>query len=163
MLQGRLFSYADTQRYRLGINHMILPVNAPKVPVNSHNQEGAGYSMAESSTVNYQPSRNKQGFVDDKQHLYCQTPLSGTSQQIPFQKTQNFKQAGELYRSFSKTDRTHLVNALAGDLKTVENQGIRTVFTSFLYKADMEYGNRVANMVNVNMKEVKRLANSYSE
>jgi catalase len=114
MLQGRLFSYADTQRYRLGINHMMLPVNAPKVPVNSHNQEGAGYSMAETSTVNYQPSRSGQGFVDDKQYEYCQTPLAGTTQQIPFQKTQNFSQAGELYQSFSKADQTHLINALAG-------------------------------------------------
>lgn len=163
MLQGRLFSYADTQRYRLGINHTMLPVNAPKVTVNSHNQEGAGYSIAETSTVNYQPSRNGQGFVDDKQYEYCQTPLVGTTQQIPFQKTQNFKQAGELYRSFSQADRTHLVNALSGDLKTVENEEIRTIFTSFLYKADKEYGESVALRVNVNMKDVKRLAASYSE
>ena len=163
MLQGRLFSYADTQRYRLGINHMMLPVNAPKVPVNSHNQEGAGHSMAKSSTVNYQPSRSGQGFVDDKQYEYCQTPLAGTTQQIPFQKTQNFKQAGELYRSFSKADQTHLINALAGDLKTVENKEIRTIFTSFLYKADKEYGGRIAKIVNVEMNEVKHLADSYSE
>lgn len=161
MLQGRLFSYADTQRYRLGVNHMSLSVNAPKVAVNTHNQEGEGYSKAEVSTVNYQPSRSGKGFVDDKQYEYCQVPVSGTTQQIPFQKTQNFKQAGELYRSFSKADQTHLVNALAGDLKTVKNEEIRTIFTSFLYKADKEYGERVASMANVDMKEVKRLATSY--
>jgi catalase len=161
MLQGRLFSYADTQRYRLGINHMSLPVNAPKVVVNTHHQEGAGYAMAKTSTVNYQPSRSGEGFVDDKQYEYCQSPLAGTTQQIPFEKTQNFKQAGDLYRSFSEGDQTHLVNALAGDLKTVENKEIRTIFTSFLYKADSEYGKRVANMVNVNLMEVKRRAANY--
>ncbi|MGZ8225694.1 MAG: catalase, partial [Methylococcaceae bacterium] len=71
MLQGRLFSYADTQRYRLGINHFSLPINAPKIAVNSHNQQGAGYSAPETSTVNYQPSGSSEGFVDDKQYEYC--------------------------------------------------------------------------------------------
>jgi len=161
MLQGRLFSYADTQRYRLGINHMHLPINAPKVQVNSHNQEGAGYSTAKNSTVNYQPSRSTEGFTDDNQFENCSTALSGNTQQIPFQKTQNFKQAGDLYRSFSEQDQTHLINALAGDLATVDDQEVKTIFTSFLYKADAEYGERIAKKVNVNLDEVKKLAISY--
>ena len=163
MLQGRLFSYADTQRYRLGINHMSLPVNAPKVQVNSHNQGGAGFSMARTSTVNYQPSRIVEGFTDDKQFEYCPTPVIDHTQQIPFQKTQNFKQAGELYRSFSEADQRHLINALAGDLKTVKNKEVRTIFTSFLYKSDTEYGERIAKRVNVNLDEVKQLAMSYQD
>ncbi len=40
MLQGRLFSYADAQRYRLGVNHHLIPVNAPKVPVNAFHRDG---------------------------------------------------------------------------------------------------------------------------
>lgn len=163
MLQGRLFSYADTQRYRLGINHLNIPVNAPKVPVNSHNQDGAGVATPETSTVNYQPSRSGEGFVDDKQYVYCPTPLEGSTQQIPFEKTQNFKQAGELYRSFSTADQTLLVNAFAGDLKTVTNAEIRTIIASFLYKADGEYGERVAALTNVDLGAVKRLAKSYKE
>lgn len=163
MLQGRLFAYADTQRYRLGINHMNLPVNAPKVPVHSHNQDGAGDSMAETSTVNYQPSRSGEGFVDDQQYAYCPSPLTGMAQQIPLQKAQDFKQAGALYRSFTEEDRTHLVNALANDLKTTENEEIRTIITSFLYKADKEYGERVAKMVNVNLDDVQRLAATYQD
>lgn len=163
MLQGRLFSYADTQRYRLGINHMNLPVNAAKVNVNTHNQEGAGYSMTKTNTVNYQPSRSGAGFVDNKQYEYCASSVTGVTQQIPFQKTQDFKQAGELYRSFSVADQTHLVNALTNDLKSTENKEIRTIFTSFLYKADREYGERVAKMVNVNLQDVKRLAAAYQD
>lgn len=142
---------------------MHLPVNAPKVQVNSHNQEGAGFSMARTSTVNYQPSRTAEGFTDDKQFEYCSTAVTGNTQQIPFQKTQDFKQAGELYRSFSKQDQMHLITALAGDLKTVKNEEIRTVFTSFLYKSDAEYGERIAKMVNVDLDEVKRLAMSYQD
>jgi catalase len=161
MLQGRLFSYADTQRYRLGINHLHLSVNAPKVPVHSHNQEGAGYSLPKTSTVNYQPSRTGEGFVADKQYRYCTTPMLGESQQVPIQKTQNFKQAGDLYRSFSAADRNHLVNALAGDLKTVENTEIRTIMSSFFYKADQEFGEQLVKRVNVDIQDVKRLAASY--
>ncbi|MCX2731080.1 catalase [Saccharopolyspora sp. NFXS83] len=41
MLQGRLFSYGDAQRYRLGVNHHQIPVNAPKNPVNSFHRDGA--------------------------------------------------------------------------------------------------------------------------
>lgn len=163
MLQGRLFSYADTQRYRLGINHQSLPINAPKVMVNSHNQDGAGYAKTETSTVNYQPSENGEGFTDNKQYEYCPTPLEGNTQQIPFEKTQNFKQAGELYRSFSEADQTHLINAFSGDLKTVKNPKTRLVIASYLYKADPEYGQRVAERVDVQLSAVKRLAESYKE
>lgn len=41
MLQGRLFSYGDAQRYRLGINHQHIPVNAPRSPINSYHRDGA--------------------------------------------------------------------------------------------------------------------------
>ena len=41
MLQGRLFSYADAQRYRLGVNHGHIPVNAPRCPVHSYHRDGA--------------------------------------------------------------------------------------------------------------------------
>ena len=40
MLQGRLFSYGDAQRYRLGVNHHAIPVNAPKCPFHSYHRDG---------------------------------------------------------------------------------------------------------------------------
>jgi len=40
LLQGRLFSYGDAQRYRLGVNHSSIPVNAPKCPVHSYHRDG---------------------------------------------------------------------------------------------------------------------------
>jgi catalase len=41
MLQGRLFAYGDAQRYRLGVNHNLIPVNAPRCPFNSYHRDGA--------------------------------------------------------------------------------------------------------------------------
>jgi catalase len=40
MLQGRLFSYGDAQRYRLGVNHASIPVNAPRCPFHSYHRDG---------------------------------------------------------------------------------------------------------------------------
>lgn len=40
MLQGRLFSYGDAQRYRLGVNHSLIPVNSPRCPVHSYHRDG---------------------------------------------------------------------------------------------------------------------------
>ena len=41
MLQGRLFSYGDAQRYRLGVNHHLIPVNAARCPVHNYHRDGA--------------------------------------------------------------------------------------------------------------------------
>ena len=41
MLQGRLFSYGDAQRYRLGVNHHQIPVNAPRCPFHNYHRDGA--------------------------------------------------------------------------------------------------------------------------
>lgn len=42
MLQGCLFSYGDTQRYGLGVNHVRIPINSPRCPVNSYHRECEG-------------------------------------------------------------------------------------------------------------------------
>jgi catalase len=41
MLQGRLFAYGDAQRYRLGVNHHLIPVNQARCPVHSFHLDGA--------------------------------------------------------------------------------------------------------------------------
>lgn len=59
MLQGRLFSYGDTQRYRLGVNHTAIPVNAPKCPFhNSFHRDGAMRVDGNlGGAPNYEPNR----------------------------------------------------------------------------------------------------------
>lgn len=167
MLQGRLFSYADTQRYRLGVNHLQLEANRPRVETHAVSvQDGAGYSKPMSRSVNYFPTRRagEAGYATtDAGYKSCQFALKGTTQQIPFSKTQNFKQAGELYRSFSRGYRTALVEAFGGDLAAVQNQEIRDIITSYLYKADADYGQRVGKIAKADMTRVKQLAASYND
>jgi catalase len=57
MLQGRLFSYGDAQRYRLGVNHGLIPVNAPRCPVHSYHRDGLmRVDDNFGSTLGYEPN-----------------------------------------------------------------------------------------------------------
>ena len=57
MLQGRLFSYGDAQRYRLGVNHFQIPVNAPRCPVSNFHRDGAmRVDGNEGGTLHYEPN-----------------------------------------------------------------------------------------------------------
>src|SRR5699024_12423429 len=57
MLQGRLFAYADAQRYRLGVNHHQIPVNAPKCRYHSFHRDGAMRTDGTvGSTLHYEPN-----------------------------------------------------------------------------------------------------------
>ncbi len=57
MLQGRLFSYGDAQRYRLGVNHGHIPVNAPKCPFHSYHRDGAmRVDGNQGSMLHYEPN-----------------------------------------------------------------------------------------------------------
>ncbi len=113
--------------------------------------------------MNYQPSRTGEGFKDDPEYKYGQYELNGTTQQIPIEKTQNFKQAGELYRSFSAENQVHLIEAIGYDLKKVKSYEIRSIVVSYLYKADKDYGRRVARIADVKLNDAKRLADSYTD
>jgi len=57
MLQGRLFSYGDAQRHRLGVNHHLIPVNAARCPVHSYHRDGAmRVDGNHGSTLGYEPN-----------------------------------------------------------------------------------------------------------
>ena len=167
MLQGRLFSYADTQRYRLGINVMELEPNRPRAATHPTSlQDGAGRSSPKSQHTNYFPSNYTEdaGYTTtDASYKLCQTELKGTTQQIPIQKTQNFKQAGDQYRAFDKRSQDALVEALGGDIAQVKSDKIRNTMVSYFYKADPNYGARVGSIARANMAEVKKLAESYKD
>jgi catalase len=156
LLQGRVFSYADTQMYRLGANALQLPINAPKVAVNNGNQDGAMNFGASNSGVNYQPSR-LQPRDETPGARYSQLALSGSTQQAKIQREQNFKQAGDLYRSFSKKERRDLIDSFGGSLATTDDES-KHIILSFLYKADPEYGTGVTEVAKGDLSRVKALA-----
>ncbi|ABA76623.1 catalase KatB [Pseudomonas fluorescens] len=156
LLQGRIFAYADTQMYRLGANALQLPINAAKTAVNNGNQDGAMNAGASTSGVNYEPSR-LQPREETAGARYSQTALQGSTQQAKIQREQNFKQAGDLYRSFSKKERQDLIESFGGSLASADDES-KHIMLSFLYKADPEYGAGVTKVAKGDLSRVKALA-----
>ncbi|WP_201002867.1 catalase KatB [Pseudomonas cichorii] len=156
LLQGRVFSYADTQMYRLGANGLSLPVNQPKVAVNNGNQDGAMNTGHTTSGVNYEPSRLSPR-PSDTQARYSQSPVSGTTQQAKITREQNFKQAGDLYRSYNAKEKSDLVQSFGESLADTDTES-KNIMLSFLYKADPDYGTRVTEVAKGDLAKVKSLA-----
>ncbi|WP_085632310.1 MULTISPECIES: catalase KatB [unclassified Pseudomonas] len=156
LLQGRVFAYADTQLHRIGTNAMQLPINAPKVAVNNGNQDGAMNAGASRSGVNFQPSR-LQPREETPQARYSQTALEGRTQQAKIQREQNFRQAGDLYRSYSRQERKDLIASFGASLAGADDES-KHIILSFLYKADPEYGAGVAKVAKGDLARVKALA-----
>jgi len=161
LLQGRVFSYADTQMYRIGANALQLPVNRPRVAINNGNQDGALNAGHSNSGVNYEPSR-LQPRPQSAHALYSNLPLSGTTQQKGIAREQNFKQAGDLYRSYSRREQLDLVHSFGQSLAGADNES-KHIMLSFLYKADPDYGTRVARVAGGDLDRVMQLASELQD
>lgn len=158
LLQGRLFSYFDTQRHRLTGNFQQIPVNAPKNAVTTYNADGYMSIRPQTGDVNYQPSTNKPEVVEDAKFKYSKsTFVAGTSTvQNVIDKQNNFGQAGNLYRSFSKKDQDNLIKNLGGALNAVQNKVIVHKMIAHFYQADKEYGNRLMKATDVSLNDIKQ-------
>ncbi|MCY1460325.1 Catalase [compost metagenome] len=88
---------------------------------------------------------------------YSSLALSGSTQQARIQREQNFKQAGDLYRSFSSRDRQDLIDNFGGALIGVDDVSKHHIL-SFLYKADPEYGTGVTQVAKGDQLRVQALA-----
>ncbi len=162
LLQGRIFSYSDTQMYRLGANHQQIPVNRPVVKVNNNNQEGAMNMSATDSDVNYEPSRMSPKPATPAAAAVA-TPLQGTVMQQAIAKQQAFKQAGDLYRSYSALEKTDLIRNLAMDLGAVKDQETKNIMLSYFYKADADYGTRLTQATKGDLSTVKAKASKLND
>src|SRR3984893_7686199 len=109
MLQGRLFAYADTQRYRVGPNYMQLPVNRPLVPVANNNIDGAMQMVERQGDLNYERTGADRTPVEQPQFRYSQYAVSGSTQQKAIDKQDNFRQAGEVYRALDKHEQDDII------------------------------------------------------
>ena len=157
LLQGRVFSYGDTQRYRVGANYLMLPVNRPRIAATNDNQDGPmNFGVTETDT-NYEPSVHTGGRNDNPEFEASKAPLKGSVVQRTTRKQQNFAQAGALYESFSEPHRANLIKNLTADLGRVDNAGVKTTIVSFAYQANTEYGTRLAKAVGVKLDDVKAM------
>jgi catalase len=165
LLQGRLFSYPDTQRHRLGPNFHMLPVNAPKAAVESNYQRDGAmrFDKNGSGSPNYWPNTFS-GPAPDPSVVAPPIEVSGMAAHHVFELGDvDFIQAAALFRRvMSDTDRDHLVGNLVSHLGGAQKR-IQLRQTALFHKVDDEYGERVAKGLGLDPGEVKRLAGMTQE
>lgn len=143
LLQGRLFSYSDTQRHRIGANFAQLPINRPQVPVINNQQDGDMRYFANCGKVNYEPNTLNCGEPREAPSLPSKPQyICGNIEKKKIKLTNDFQQAGEKYRSYGKEEKDHLIDNLVNDLWCVEEK-IQLKVIEYFTKADREYGERV--------------------
>jgi len=161
LLQGRNFSYSDTQRHRLGPNYQQLPVNQPVVTVRNENQDGLDNHGHTKGDVNYDPGvRAPDGPKADPKSKAPRTPIRGEVSQEPIKAKQDFAQAGERIRGISKIDREHLLQNLTGEFKKVKSRPVLERQIANFFQADADFGTRLAEMNGVEPDQVKKLASA---
>lgn len=156
LLQGRLFSYFDTERYRIGANFQKLPVNAPVVIVNSNNQDGTMSNRGTTSNVNYQPSRMKDK-PDNASYKHSQARYGNVAiSQARITKTNNFQQAGDFYRSLDEKNKANLLKNILGDLSQVTSKEVQSIMTGYFYMADSDLGRKLTAELKLTREDVEK-------
>ncbi len=156
MLQGRLFSYGDAQRYRLGVNHHQIPVNAPKCPVNSYHRDGQMRVDANAgSTIGYEP--NSYGKWQE-QPEFKDPPLAvrGDVYQWNFREDDDdyYTQPGKLFRLMSPEQQKVLFENTARNMGDIPKE-IKLRHIGNCLKADPAYGKGVADALGIPLDDVK--------
>ena len=150
MLQGRLFAYGDAHRYRLGVNHTRIPVNAPHAAMaDNYGRDGAmRVDPNGGRSKNYEPN-SFDGPVQSDEPLYGGLPVAGVSGTYVWdkRKTDDFEQAGALYRLIDAAAKRRLVDNIASGLAQVNHDEIVARSVSYFRSADPEYGDHVQEAV----------------
>ena len=160
LLQGRLFSYHDTHLHRLGTNYQQLPINRPKnTPVEYYQRDGAmAYGDNGGDGPNYYPN----SFGGPEPEPGSGEPafeVTGMAARQPYNHpNDDYFQAGELYRRvMTDQDRENLIGNITGHLGNAIKR-IQLRQSAVFYKADEDYGIRVARGLKLDPEEVKHLA-----
>ena len=145
MLQSRLFSYGDAQRYRIGVNHHQIPVNAPRCPLNSYHRDGLmRVDGNHGDTIAYEP--NTQGEWQE-QPDFAEPPLAlhGDADRWDYRADDSdyFTQPGDLFRLLTLDAQQRLFDNTARNMGNV-SEHIRAKHICHCMQADPAYGAGVA-------------------
>lgn len=155
MLQGRLFSYGDAQRYRLGVNHHQIPVNAPKCPYHSYHRDG---SMRVDGNYGSATSYFPNSFGEWQEQPDFEEPslkISGNASRWDHRVDDDyFSQPGNLFRLMNEEQKAALfgntADAIGGAQTFIQIRHIRNC-----YKADPDYGRGIAKALGLSVDVVR--------
>ncbi len=158
LLQGRNFSYADTQRYRLGANYQQIPINQPVRTVANDNQDGFNDHAKRAGDINYSPSTKRPDRMIPDPAAYPERFLpSKEVREAANKPPENYKQAGQHYLDLSPTDREHLVHNLTVNFRKVKNRDVVTKMIGHFARANEELGRKLAEANGVDLDQAKKL------
>ncbi|ERL56083.1 catalase [Psychrobacter aquaticus] len=159
LLQGRLFSYLDTQLSRLGSpNFAQIPINAPKCPFANNQQDGHMQMQVPKTRVLYEPQSldptrpresAKRGFASFQEQL--DDGVKGRIRAESF--ADHYSQPRMFYRSQTAVGQAHIASAYAFELGKVDTAHVRTRTLSHLRHIDEELANRVATALGMELPE----------
>ncbi|MGV8815291.1 MAG: catalase [Gelidibacter sp.] len=154
MLQGRLFSYGDAQRYRLGVNHYQIPVNKPQCPFHNPHRDGAmRVDGNEGSTLHYEPNSYGQ-WAESKQFAEPALHLEGDAFHYDHRKDDDYyTQPGNLFRLMTPAQQQVLFENTARQVGGAE-KFIQERHIGNCYKADPAYGIGVAKALGMNITDI---------
>jgi len=140
MLQMRILSYGDAQRYRLGANHQALPITAPKCPVHNYQRDGAmRFDGNNGKNVNYQPN-SFDGPVENPLGKEPPLPIGTVADRYDHRDgNDDFVQAGNLFRIMPKDEQDRLIETIAAAMAGVP-EDIQRRQIGYFIKADPAYG-----------------------
>jgi catalase len=152
LLQGRNFSYLDTQLKRLGgPNFTHIPINAPKCPVHNFQQDGHMAMTNPKGRVNYEP--NSWGAAaggpresPDRGFISAKVTSNGEKQRVRSELfSDHYSQARQFYFSQTEIEQTHIKDAFVFELSKVETPAIRARVVSHLLNVDEALATQVAD------------------
>ncbi len=154
MLQGRLFSYGDAQRYRLGVNHNLIPVNRPKCPFHSYHRDGQMRTDENyGATIAYEP--NSFGEWKDNPALK-EPPMELHGDVYNYDERQYdddyYTQPGKLWRLMSSDDKLATCRNTATQMEGIP-LFIKQRHVRACHNADPEYGRMLAETLNIDLAE----------
>lgn len=151
MLQARLFSYGDTQRYRLGVNFNHIPVNAPRCPFHSYHRDGAMRTDGNlGATVSYAPD-SAATWQDSPNLSEPALPLTGEADHWDHRvDDDHYEQPGLLFRLMSATQQQELISNTAASLQGVSKE-VQQRHVANCTKADAEYGAMLQRALELDM------------
>ncbi len=147
VLQARLLTYPDSQRYRLGVNYNRLSVNAPQSSVNHYQRDGimADINDNQSDKVNFYP--NDDDNLPQPDNSVIEPPLNieeSVMKRFDSMEEDNFSQAGDLFKIMTDNQKKQLAMNIASGLKYAE-KSIQNRILNQLEQANGEYRRLVEN------------------
>ena len=150
LLQGRLFSYLDTQLSRLGSpNFHQIPINAPKCPFANHQRDGHMQMQQPKGRVAYEPNtlaKDSPRETPTKGFRSAAVNEIGDKGRVRAESfADHYSQARLFYRSQTAPEQAHLASALVFELSKLENEYIRKAIVGHLRHIDEALAKRVAD------------------